>query len=607
MDRRLRSIDYPGMLSAKRFTIAVCCVALSIVGCGKKEAENKNTPRKSQPKITKTPGKAKPGTFKRNAPWDKFVRGYIEQTLRANPNRGVGAGRHEFDGKIPDQSKTGIKREESRLRAALGFAKAFKVKQLSPEQVFERQYMMARITGDLFWYESKHYERVPLFYAWPINPSIYITRKYAPLSTRMNAMLTLQSNIPTVVTNAKANLKTPMPKTYVKTALGIFGGYAKFFKDVVPKVFASVKGDDLHKRFAAANKKAVAALEDMAKWLGEQMKTATDKYALGADMFSQMLAKTEGVNTPLAELQKIGEADLARNLKSLADACAKIAAKQPIKKCIEIVQSDKPKGGPVARAKEQLGEIEAFLRKADIVSIPGPDRATVAEAPPYNRWNFAYINIPGLWEKKGMPAVYYIAPPNPKWTAAERKAYLPGEADLMFVSVHEVWPGHFLNYLHAKQARSMFGRLFVGYAFSEGWAHYTEEMMWNIGLHKGDPKMHVGQLLNALLRNVRFLSAIGLHTQGMTVAQSEKMFLEKAFQDPGNAKQQAARGTFDPGYLNYTMGKLMIRKLRTDWCKTRGERKCWKAFHDKFLSFGGPPIPLVRKAMLGAKDDGKLF
>jgi uncharacterized protein (DUF885 family) len=141
----------------------------------------------------------------------------------------------------------------------------------------------------------------------------------------------------------------------------------------------------------------------------------------------------------------------------------------------------------------------------------------------------------------------------------------------------------------------------VGYAFAEGWAHYTEEMMWEAGLGDGDPETHIGQLSNALLRNVRFLSAIGLHTKGMTVEESERMFREQAFQDPGNSRQQAARGTYDPAYLNYTMGKLMIRKLREDWTRERGGQEGWqwKQFHDAFLSYGGPPIPLVRKAMLG--------
>jgi len=167
-----------------------------------------------------------------------------------------------------------------------------------------------------------------------------------------------------------------------------------------------------------------------------------------------------------------------------------------------------------------------------------------------------------------------------------------------------VWPGHFLNFLHAKQAKSTFGRIFVGYAFAEGWAHYTEEMMWDAGLGDGDPETHIGQLTNALLRDVRYLSAIGLHTGGMTVDQSRQMFLEEAYQSEGSADQQAARGTYDPAYLNYTMGKLMIRKLREDWIADKGGRKAWKDFHDTFLSFGGPPIPMVRKAMM-KEDEAK--
>ncbi|MEJ7709580.1 MAG: DUF885 family protein [Pyrinomonadaceae bacterium] len=162
-----------------------------------------------------------------------------------------------------------------------------------------------------------------------------------------------------------------------------------------------------------------------------------------------------------------------------------------------------------------------------------------------------------------MPSVYYISPPDPTWTQSQRDEYLPGKADLLFTSVHEVWPGHFLQFLHANRAPSKFGQIFVGYAFAEGWAHYTEEMMWDAGLSSGDPEIHIGQLLNALLRNARYLSAIRMHARGMSVSESERMFVEEAYQDAGNAQQQAQRGTFDPAYLNYTMGKLMIRNCET--------------------------------------------
>ena len=243
-----------------------------------------------------------------------------------------------------------------------------------------------------------------------------------------------------------------------------------------------------------------------------------------------------------------------------------------------------------------------------MASIPTNDEAKAAEAPPYNRSNFAFIQIPGPYDH-GLASTYNVAPPDPKWTKAEQLAYIPSRAKLTVTSAHEVWPGHFLQFLHSNANPSKVEALFVGYAFSEGWAHYTEELMIEKGFGKNDLSIHICQLTDALLRDVRLLSAIGLHTEGMTVAQSEAMFRDKALQDPGNARQQASRGTYDPAYLNYTMGKLMIRKLRTDWLTKSGfspdDQSHWSAFHEKFLSYGGPPIPLLRKEMLG--EEGALL
>ena len=266
----------------------------------------------------------------------------------------------------------------------------------------------------------------------------------------------------------------------------------------------------------------------------------------------------------------------------------------------------KPKDGAVEEARRQLVDLRQFVIDKDLVTIPGNEEALVAEAPPFNRSNFAYIEIPGPYEKN-LPSTYYIAPPDPSWSQAEQDAYIPARTDLLFTSVHEVWPGHFLHFLHVNRSNWIFGRLFAGYAYTEGWAHYTEEMMFDAGLEDSSPEAHIGQLSNALLRNVRFVSAIGMHTGGMSMAESERLFREKAYQDPGNARQQASRGTWDPGYLNYTMGKLMIMQLREDWTARHGGRQGWKAFHDAFLAFGGPPIPLVRAQMLGGKAEAVLW
>ncbi len=316
-----------------------------------------------------------------------------------------------------------------------------------------------------------------------------------------------------------------------------------------------------------------------------------------------MLSASQGIDISLADLKAAGQLDLDRNLAALDEACADFAPDESIKDCVLKMQNSKPPEGAVAGAQRQLPGLRKFLEDNQIVTIPGTEEALVAESPPHRRFNAAYINIPGPFES-GLPSVYYIAPPNPEWSEEDQLAYIPGETDLLAISVHEVWPGHFLQYLHSNRVENNIGRHFGTYTFGEGWAHYTEQMMVDAGLGDGDAEVRIGQLLNALLRNVRYMSAIGLHTEGMTIDESQALFEEKAFQDFGNATQQAFRGTYDPGYLNYTLGKLMINKLRADWTAGRGGREAWGKYHDQFLSYGSPPIPLIREQMLGDEYDG---
>jgi hypothetical protein len=533
-----------------------------------------------------------------SAEWDKYVQNYLDAYFAVHPDIAVGNGRHEFDGKLPDFSHAAIDKEIARLHAERTRAASFG-SELNQHQQFERDYVLSAIDSDLFWLESARWPyRDPYFYSGSVDPVVYLTRPYAPLEQRMRAFIAYERALPTELLQVRANLHTPMPRTYVDFGRLTFGGLAQYFAHDVPGIFSPIKDAQLNSDFAASNAAAIAALKSLDAWFASQRATASQDFALGPDLLHQMLSATERVNVSIDQLQAIGRQDLDRNLAALKDACAQFAPGKTLAECTAKQTADKPQGSPLDAARDELKELRAFIGDKSIVTILGTEEAQVSEAPPYQRWNFAYIVIPGPYEK-GLPSVYYISPPDPKWPAAEQKAYLPGKASLLFTTVHEVWPGHFLQFLHANRSPSRFGQVFVGYAFAEGWAHYTEEMMWEAGLGANDPETHVGQLTEALLRNVRLLSSIGLHTGRMTVAESEKMFREQAFADAGNARLQAARGTFDPAYLNYTMGKLMIRKLRDDWTATRGGRAAWRDFHDQFLSFGGPPIPLVRAAMLG--------
>lgn len=537
-----------------------------------------------------------------SADWARFVNGYTENYFRLNPSFAIYQGRHEYDGKMEDWTPAGLATQGEFLRSSLAAAQAFDPARLSPEQRFERDYLMAQVRGDLFWLETAELPyRNPAYYLGNgLDPSVYVTRPYAPPETRLRAYIQYLKAIPGAARQIRENLRTPLPVSFIDYGKAAFDGFAEYYPADGKAAFSSVQDRALQADLSRSSAAAAKAMRGLSRWLESQRRSATTDFALGPDKFAQMLRDTELVNLPLAELETIGRADLQRNQAALRDACGRYAPGAAIPACVARMNANKPDGGPVQAARRQLTDLKAFVAAQDLVSIPGTEEAQVEEAPPYNRQNFAYIEIPGPYER-GLPSVYYIAPPDPAWSRQVQADFVPGEADLLFTSVHEVWPGHFLNFLHSNRSSFLFGKLFVGYAFAEGWAHYTEEMMWDAGLGQGSPETHIGQLSNALLRDCRYLSAIGMHSGRMTQEQSYQLFRDQCFQDEGNARQQAARGTYDPAYLNYTMGKLMIRKLREDWTASRGGRRAWKQFHDRFLSYGGPPIPLVRQQMMGGE------
>jgi uncharacterized protein (DUF885 family) len=569
----------------KYLVASALAAALAVTGC----------------RVSNAPEGGNAATSTEASDWPGFVNDFIEASFRANPGFAVQSGRHEFDGQIADLSEAAIAANVERLKTAIANAGAFN--NLTPEQQYERDYLVAVAKGQLFWIDPAGADQMhnnPAAYLGYVDPSVYITVPYAPKEQRLKAYIKFLQNIPRAAEQMRANIKTPMATSFVDYAKSAFGGFVAYYPGDGMAAWKGVGTPDDQQALKAATDNAVKAMQQTVQWVEGQRAASKPSFALGREKFQRMLADTEMVTTPVDQLERIGRADLAANQKLLGEACGRYAPGASLQACMEKMNADKPAGGAVAGARAQLAGLKQFIIDHNIVTIPGPEEAKVEEAPPYNRQNFAYINIPGPYEKN-LPSVYYIAPPDPTWPKAVQDGFVPGQADLLFTSVHEVWPGHFLNFLHANRSKFMFGRVFVGYAFAEGWAHYAEEMMRVEGVGGGTDETLVGQLSNALLRDCRFISAIGMHTGSMTQAQSFDLFRNQCYQDEGNARQQAARGTYDPAYLNYTMGKLMIRKLRDDWAASRGGQKAWKAFHDQFLSYGGPPIPLVRQQMLGGK------
>ena len=619
------------MYLSSKVGLAGAAVLLCVAGC-------------NQSPQSKTPAPRPPSQASQQ--WRQTADGFVQSYFAAQPAFAAQEGKHEYDGQLPDVSAHGIKREIARLHDERDQLNAVDPSQLEPQERFDRTYLLNVVDRDLFYLEKAHFPSTnPYWYlnAAGIDPDMYLSRNYAPLNVRMKGYIKYARGIPKLTTDIQQNLKGPLPRTYVELGIAVFGGLVDFYKKDVAAVFASVNDPAMQKDLGDADTNAANAMANLTNYLTGLRKTATDNFAVGKDLYAQMVKDTEMVDLPIEQIEAAGRADLERNTAAIKAECANYLPKGTIAACVAKVAAKKPTEGTLDAARRQLTLLRDFVQKNNVVNIPNDDQALVAEAPPYNRNNAAFIQVPGPYDK-GVAATYNIAPPDPKWSKAEQLQYLPSEATLLFTSVHEVWPGHFLQFLHSNSNPDKLEALWVGYAFAEGWAHYSEEMMYEEGLGRGDPELHIGQIMDALLRDVRLLSSIGLHTEGWTVAQSEKMFREQAFQDPGNARQQAARGTYDPAYLNYTLGKLMIRKLRADWvakmsssgaaaqpssaaapasapapaATTGGAmtgpamtgpsmtgasaapgQALWHDFHDKFLSYGGPPIPMVRKEMVG--------
>ena len=365
--------------------------------------------------------------------WKDYVQATITQWFTLDPSTGVYQGAHQFDGKLPDWSEAGIAQRVAFLRSVVSDAGAYTG--LSPQDVMERDNLVAVARRELFWIvDADRPHRNPAWYIdGGLDPNVYVSREYADKPTRMRAMIAFFDAIPTAAANIRANLKTPLPASFVKHGIAGFGGFGEYYRGDARTAFADVNDPALQAQFKASSEKAAVAMEGLAAWLKSQQASASGDFALGPDRFSRMLKETEGVDLPLDQIEAIGRADLKRNQDALKAACAQYTPGKTIAQCFDKLNAEKPKEGPVAAASKQIPDLTAFVRAKDLATIPGTEQALVRESPPYNRQNSAYIDPPGPYEK-GIPSIYYISPPDPAWSKQKQLDYIPGKNDLLFTS-----------------------------------------------------------------------------------------------------------------------------------------------------------------------------
>jgi uncharacterized protein (DUF885 family) len=541
---------------------------------------------------------------------EDFIKGY----LAWRPEMSVALGIHEFDGVISNFSKDSRENELSRLKKYDQLLHNFDTTSLRPKAYYDFRILQCGIKRELFNFEvTGIYTKNPMTYAGAMDLSVYIKRNFAPLRDRLKAVIAIEKAAPVFFATAKSNLADSLAQPYIETAIQIARGFTDFFNSDLKMAFRELGKDSLMTVFDNVNHKAILELNAFITWLEkEKLPKAHNHYALGKEKYRKMLLFSEDISMDPEKILAIGQEKLEQE-KAIFKATAKVI--NPRKKAVEVyqdLQKEHPSSNNLIRdIKKNVESIRQFILDKKIVTMPSEAQVKVKETPIYARsTSTASMDPPGPFERKATEAYYYITPVDLAWTAKQKEDWLS-----MFdyyttdnVSIHEVYPGHYTQFQHLSSSQATrIEKIFESYAFMEGWAHYTEELMVEEGYGKtNDPvksaKYHLAQSGDALLRLCRLCVSVKMHCQGMSVDDATKFFMENWYQGEKPSRQEAIRGTYDPEYLYYTLGKLQMLKLREDYKKQEGAAFTLQKFHDLVLDNGMPPIQLLRELLL--KDNG---
>src|SRR5262245_24870516 len=536
----------------------------------------------------------------------------LEFTYKQDPSTATRLGVHKYDDLISDRSAAEIEADVRETKSFRTRLDAVDAEALSVDAALDLEQTKHTLDGRLLRNEViRPWTKDPDSYSSGITNDAFvmISRTFAPPERRLKSLISRLKMMPNALAEARRNLDNP-PRIYTEIAIEQLDGNRDFFANDVPAAFAEVNDTVLLAEFKAANGGVIAALEKYKNWLeSDLLNRSNGSFAWGADTYEKVLAADEMITTPLPDLLSIADADLMRNQQSFADAARRIdPTKSPEDVLAEVKKDFPPVSQLLAVTQSNLDGLAQFIRDKKIVDLPQAPPVRVVETPPFLRaTTSASMDTPGPFETVATEAYFTMTLPDPTWPKAEQDDFMSFwyRPQISNVSVHEVWPGHYLQFLYAKDYPSDIRKVFSAATNFEGWAHYCEQMMLDEGLHADDPRYRLAQVHLALLRDVRFIVGIKMHTQGMTMDQAQDMFVKAAYQPEAVAASEAKRGTSDAVYGYYTMGKLMILKLRDDYKAKMGDAYSLRDFHDAFIKLGPLPLPLIRKAMLG--DTGNPF
>ncbi|HWT65063.1 MAG TPA: DUF885 domain-containing protein [Terracidiphilus sp.] len=542
---------------------------------------------------------------------------YFDQVYFPNePSAGTLAGYHQYDTMLEDFSVTSINAQVAELHK---FEKRFA--EIQAKATFDQptradcEMVLGNIRSELLALEVVR--------SWQKNPDNYsstaangafalMERKFASPDDRLRSLIARERRMPALFQQARQNLKNP-PHIYTEIAIEQLPGIIDFFKKDVPLAFADAQDAALKEEFAHTNAQVIEALQSYLGWLkSDLLARSSGDYSIGAETFRKKLEYDEMVTTPLDKLLEIGWADLHRNQEHFKQVAQELEPGKDPRAVLEELGKNHPAPDQLLPSfRATFDSLIGFIQSHHIVTIPSDVRPILEETPPFMRaTTFASMDTPGPFEKHATEAYFNATLPDPSMTPAQVEGYMHSfnVGTVISTAVHEAYPGHYVQFLWVPQAPSRVRKLLGANSNAEGWAHYCEQMMLDEGY--GQPGqgakdareakfLRLGQLQDALLRNARFIAGIEMHTGSMTFDQAVDFFQKEGYQSKETALVETKRGTSDPTYLYYTLGKLEILKLRDDLKQKQGNAFSLQEFHDNFLRQGWPPIKIVREALLG--------
>jgi uncharacterized protein (DUF885 family) len=596
-------------LRARLLPVAVVALAVSQLALPTEiSAQRNRAPRRvSRPPVA---ARANASAAQQDARVAQIATEYLRGRFAFYPSEATALGVHEFDSLLEARDADSVAREVRRLRAALAALARVPEWRLSPDARYDYLVLQSHARAELLELEDVR--------MWQRNPNVYnqllasgvaniLKRNYAPIETRLDALVARERQIGRLLEDARANLQNP-PRIYTETAIAQVGGSIDYFKTVVPQMFERAGGGRLpaarRAEFETTNEGVVRALASFRDWLRvELLPRSNGDYAIGAENYRRKLLYEEMVATPLAQLIREGERELRRTQNEMHAVAEEIAPGRDLMNVIRSLGREHPSAdGLAGETRAELNRIRAFVRTQEILTLPASENLQVAETPEYARsTSFASMDTPGAFERVATEAYYYVTPPDPAWDARRKEEHLSfyNRYSLPIVSIHEVYPGHYYQLLAARRSPSRVRAALGAGSFIEGWAHYAEQMMLDEGFGGNNPKLRLAQLQAALLRLCRYLVSLKMHTQGLSYEGGVEFFMREGYMERTNAEREARRGTLDPMYLIYTLGKMEILKLREEYRARTGASFRLGEFHDRLLSYGSPPVKILRMALLG--------